>query len=107
MSNLKLKHTPKSLVEALKVLDGQSEMVIGYATKLHTEADGTVVYATHHDNRIVEYSEHGVSVSWAGWATPTTTSRLNMLAPGRFNISQRKPHVNGEAVSDSHWHKVS
>lgn len=107
MSNLKLKHTPQSLEEALEVLDGRQSMKIGHNTELATALGGTMVFALYHGNRIVEYSRDGVRASWAGWATNTTTNRLNMLAPGRFNIFRREPQVNGSTVSASDWHKVS
>src|SRR5213592_2319964 len=107
MSNLKLKATPKSFEDASAVLGKRDEVVIGYATKLERLNDGNV-YATHHGNLIVRYEATGdVFASWAGWASPTTTNRLNKLAPGSFRIQQREPNLNGVTVSSLGWHKVS
>lgn len=106
MSNLKLKHTPQSYDEALKVLDGRESMVIGHNTRLEASGHGDI-HATYHGNKIVSYSDEGVYVSWAGWTSNTTTNRLNMLAPARFNIKNFTPHLNGEPVDSSGWHKVS
>lgn len=106
MSNLKLKSTPQSYEAALKVLGDRESMIIGHNTRLVRYSNGDV-YATYHGNAIVEYSPRGVFASWAGWATSTTTNRLNMLAPGAFRIQQRGANLNGAAVDSSEWHKVS
>lgn len=106
MSNLKLKFTPQSFEAAVRTLDGRDGMVIGHNTRLETSYDGDV-YATYHGNRIVRYSPEGVFASWAGWTSNTTTNRLNMLAPARFNIKNFTPHLNGEPVESSGWHKVA
>lgn len=106
MSNLKLKFTPQSYEAALKVLDGRESMVIGHNTRLEAGGHGDI-HATYHGNKIVSYSDEGVYASWAGWTSSTTTNRLNMLTPGRFNIKNFTPHLNGEPVSASDWHKVS
>lgn len=106
MSNLKLKHTPKSFEEAAKVLGTRDELVIGHNTRLELIGNHEIA-ATYHGNEIVRYSPDGVQASWAGWATSTTTNRLNMLAPGAFRIQQRGANLNGEAVDAHGWHKVS
>lgn len=106
MSNLKLKFTPQSFEAAMNVLDGRDSMVIGHNTRLEAGHNGEV-YATYHGNRIVRYSPMAVEASWAGWASNTTTNRLNMLTPGRFNIKNFTPHLNGEPVDSRGWHKVS
>jgi hypothetical protein len=106
MSNLKLKFTPQSFEAAVATLGSKSEMAIGHNTRLELSYDGSV-YATYHGNRIVRYSPDGVEASWAGWTSNTTTNRLNMLAPARFNIKNFTPHLNGEPVASSGWHKVS
>lgn len=105
MSNLSLKANPKSYAEAEAALNGRNEVTIGHNTRLVRKDD--TIYATYHHNEIVEYSRDGVYASWAGWATNTTTNRLNKLAPGSFRIQQRGANLNGEAVDSSAWHKVS
>lgn len=107
MSNLKLKHTPQSYAEALEALNGRDSMSIGHNTRL--ERRDLAVYATYHGNDIVEYMADSVSVSWAGWVTNTTTNRLHMLAPARFNISKGEPCINGKPVEGSYrdWYKVA
>lgn len=106
MSNLKLKHNPQSYEDAAAVLGNRDSMSIGYNTRLERNS-ATEIVATYHGNPIVSYHTDGVDVTWAGWATNTTTNRLNRLAPGRFNIHQFEPHVNGKPVSASDWHRVS
>lgn len=102
-----LKYTPKSFNEAEAVLTFRDRVVIGHNTELIREDHGTIV-ATYHGNRIVRYTPEGVYASYAGWATNTTTNRLNQLAPARFNIKNREPQINGETVEDwSGWVKVS
>lgn len=104
MSNLTLKANPTSFEAAVKALGNKDTVTIGHNTKLVREGEN--IYATYHDNQIVEYSKDGVMATWAGWATPTTANRLNKLTNGRFNISKREPHVNGEKVSSYDWIKV-
>lgn len=105
MANLKF--SPKSYDEAAKVLGFRDRMVIGHKTELHRE-DGNTIVATCFGNKIVRYTPEGVYASYAGWATSTTTNRLNQLAPARFNIKGRQPQVNGETLEDwSDWVKVS
>lgn len=106
MSNLKLKHTPQSFEEAWKVLDGRDERIIGHNTKL-VHSGNNEVTATYHGNDIVRYSPEGVEASWAGWTSTTTATRLNMLAPARFNIKNFTSQINGQDVCSSEWHKVS
>lgn len=105
MSNLTLKHNPKSYEAAEAALGNRSSLTIGHNTKLVRE-DGTI-FATYHDNRIVEYAPDGVHATWAGWATTTTANRLNKLTDGSFNIRQREPHMNGKPVGYREWLKVS
>lgn len=106
MSNLTLKANPKSYAEAVAALGTKTEAVIGHNTKL-VKGDGEIL-ATYHGNPIVSYSADGdVFASWAGWATSTTTNRLNKLAPGAFRIQQRQANLNGETVDSYGWHKVS
>lgn len=106
MSNLSLKHTPQSFQQASEVLGGRDSLKIGHNTLL--ELRGADVYATYHGNDIVRYSADGVFASWAGWVTSTTTNRLHMLAPARFNISKGEPCIDGKPVDDwSGWHKVA
>lgn len=102
-----LKHTPQSYEAAAKLLGFRDSMVIGHNTELHRESEDAIV-ATYHGNRIVRYTQEGVYASYAGWATSTTTNRLNQLAPARFNIKNREPQINGETLEDwSGWVKVS
>lgn len=104
MANLKF--SPKSYDEADKVLAFRDRVVIGHNTELIREDNLTIV-ATYHGNRIVRYTPEGVYATYAGWATSTTTNRLNQLAPARFNIKNREPQVNGETLEDwSDWVKV-
>lgn len=105
MANLKF--TPKSYEEAASVLGFRDSAVIGHKTELHRE-DGNTIVATCFGNKIVRYTPEGVYATYAGWATSTTTNRLNQLAPARFNIKNREPQINGETVEDwSGWVKVS
>ena len=105
MANLKF--TPQSYEAAAKALGFRDSLVIGHNTELHREDTDTIV-ATYHGNRIVRYTTEGVYASYAGWATSTTTNRLNQLAPARFNIKNRQPQINGETLEDwSEWVKVS
>lgn len=105
MANLKF--TPKSYEEASKALGFRDTMVIGHNTKLERSGNHEIT-ASYHDNDIVRYTPEGVYASYAGWATSTTTNRLNQLAPARFNIKNRQPQVNGETLADwSEWVKVS
>lgn len=107
MSNLTLKHTPSNFAEAMKALGGKDSKVIGHNTRL--EYSNGDVYATYHGNAIVRYDNDGtVWASWAGWATTTTATRLNKLAPARFNIKNREPQINGVTLDGSwkDWHKV-
>lgn len=105
MANLKF--SPKSLSEAETALSFADRKVIGHNTELVRQSDGSIV-ATYHGNKIVRYTPEGVYASYAGWATNTTTNRLNQLAPARFNIKNREPQINGETVEDwSGWVKVS
>jgi hypothetical protein len=105
MANLKF--SPKSYEEAAKVLGFRDSIVIGHNTELHRQEDESIV-ATYHGNKIVRYSREGVYATYAGWATSTTTNRLNQLAPARFNIKNREPQINGETLEDwSGWVKVS
>lgn len=105
MANLKF--TPKSYTEAEKALGFRDKLVIGHNTELHRLKDGSIV-ATYHGNSIVRYTTEGVFASYAGWATSTTTNRLNQLAPARFNIKNREPQINGETLEDwSGWVKVA
>lgn len=108
MSNLKLKHTPQSYAEAEKVLASRDSLAIGHNTRLELSGNHEIV-ATYHGNEIVRYTPEGVEVSWAGWVTNTTTNRLHMLAPGRFNISKGEPCINGKPVEGSYrdWYKVA
>lgn len=107
MSNLTLKHTPKSYDEAVKALGFRDERVIGHNTKLEQTGNHEIC-ATYHGNEIVRYTPEGVEVSWAGWVTATTTRRLHMLAPARFNITKGEPCINGKPVDDYRgWHKVA
>jgi hypothetical protein len=106
MSNLTLKHTPNDYAAAAKVLGDRKRAVIGHNTEL-VRNDVNEIVATYHDNPIVSYTPEGVWASWAGWATHTTTRRLHMLAPGRYNIKNREPHINDKQVSASAWTKVS
>jgi len=106
MSNLTLKHSPKSYEAALKVLDGRESMTIGHNTRLEAGGHGDI-HATYHGNKIVSYSDEGVYASWAGWSTSTTANRLNKLTDGSFNIKGREPHVNGQRVDSTDWVKVS
>lgn len=102
-----LKFTPKSFTEAESVLSFADRKVIGHNTELRREEDGSIV-ATYHGNKIVRYAQDGVYATYAGWATSTTTNRLNQLAPARFNIKNREPQINGETLEDwSGWVKVS
>jgi hypothetical protein len=81
MANLKF--TPQSHEEAAKVLSFRDSLIIGHTTE-------------------------GVFATYAGWATSTTTNRLNQLAPARFNIKNREPQINGKTLEDwSEWVKVS
>lgn len=105
MSNLKLKHTPQSYSEAVAVLGDKSRRTIGHNTELIHNADG--IYALYHGNKIVRYSPEGVEASWAGWTSTTTATRLNMLAPARFNIKNFTSQINGKDVESSGWHKVA
>lgn len=99
--------TPTDHVSALKALAGKSTRKIGHNTALELADDGSV-FATYHGNRIVHYAADGVRATYAGWATSTTTNRLNQLAPARFNIKAREPYINGEEVNSwSEWVKVS
>lgn len=106
MSNLKLKHTPQSFEAATALLGSKDGMAIGHNTRLELDYMGDV-YATYHGNRIVRYSKDGVEASWAGWTSTTTATRLNMLAPARFNIKNFTPQIDGKDVSSSGWHKVA
>lgn len=105
MSNLKLKHTPQSYVEAAAVLGDRDSMVIGHNTRLERNS-ATEIVATYHGNPIVSYHTKGVDATWAGWATSTTTNRLNKLAPGSFRIQQRSANLNGQSVDSYAWHRV-
>jgi hypothetical protein len=105
MSNLTLKHQPRTFEEAAKVLGSKDQVTIGHNT--HLKAGDGVIYATYHHNEIVEYSPDGVMASWAGWTTNTTANRLNKLTNGRFNIKQREPHLNGQPVDSSTWLMVN
>lgn len=105
MSNLTLKFTPKSFEAASAALGKRDELTIGHNTKL-VRRDNEIL-ATYHGNPIVSYAPDSVHASWAGWATSTTTNRLNMLAPGAFRIQQRSANLNGQAVEAYAWHKVS
>lgn len=105
MSNLSLKHSPKTFEQAEQALGGRDSLIIGHNTRLQ-RGDG-VIYATYHHNEIVEYAPSGVMASWAGWATSTTANRLNKLTHGSFNIKQRSPHVNGERVDSTDWVRVN
>lgn len=105
MSNLKLKHNPKSYEQAAAILGSRDQIVIGHNT--HLKAGDGVIYATYHHNEIVEYSPDGVLATWAGWTTQTTANRLNKLTDGRFNIKQYTAHVNGEPVSSRDWVSVN
>lgn len=101
-----LTNTPSSLDSALNVLKGRASRKIGHNTELR--AVGGEVFATYHGNPIVRYATDGIYATYAGWATSTTTNRLNQLAPARFNIKGREPHINGEKLEDwSAWVKVS
>jgi hypothetical protein len=105
MANLKF--TPKSFSEAEAVLSFRDSVVIGHNTGLRRMSDGSIV-ATYHGNSIVRYTSEGVFATYAGWATSTTTNRLNQLAPARFNIKNREPQINGKTLEDwSEWVKVS
>jgi hypothetical protein len=107
MSNLKLKATPVDYKSAMEILKGRESVSIGHNTRL--EYSNGDVYATYHGNAIVRYDSDGsVWASWAGYATPTTANRLNKLSPGRFNIKNREPQVNGVTLTGSwtEWHKV-
>lgn len=102
-----LKFTPKSFTEADSILTFRDRANIGHNTELVRAADGSI-YATYHGNKIVHYATDGVYATYAGWATSTTTNRLNQLAPARFNIKNREPQINGETLDDwSGWVKVS
>jgi hypothetical protein len=87
-------------------LGTRDQIVIGHNTKLELIGNHEIA-ATYHGNEIVRYSPEGVEASWAGWETPTTTNRLNMLAPGSFRIHKRSANLNGETVDAYGWHKVS
>ena len=106
MSNLTLSPAPLTFQQAVDALGGRDSRKIGHNTLL--ERRGAEVVATYHNNDIVRYSADGVFASWAGWATSTTSNRLNKLTQGRFNIKNREPQVNGVTVegSWSDWHKV-
>jgi hypothetical protein len=105
MSNLKLKVTPQSFEAAKSALGDKSRRTIGHNTELIHNADG--IYALYHGNKIVRYTEDGVYASWAGWTSTTTATRLNMLAPARFNIKNFTSQINGQDVDSSGWHKVA
>jgi hypothetical protein len=105
MANLKF--TPQSHEDAAKALGFRDSLVIGHNTELRRLGDGSIV-ATYHGNSIVRYTTEGVFATYAGWATSTTTNRLNQLAPARFNIKNRQPQINGKTLEDwSEWVKVS
>jgi len=106
MSNLKLKHTPQSYEAAVKVLDGKDSMSIGHNTRLERNGNDEIV-ATYHGNAIVSYTPAGVWATWAGWTSSTTSTRLNMLAPARFNIKNFTSQINGDNVDSSAWVKVA
>lgn len=104
MSNLKLTHTPQSWNQADELLGKRDSMRIGHNTELVRNGNG--IFATYHGNKIVNYTRDGVYASWAGWASATTSTRLNMLTAARFNIKQFEPYVNGERVGSTDWTKV-
>lgn len=97
---------PTNLDDALRTLGNKSRRKIGNNTELITDADGSV-YALLHEHKIVRYAVDGVYASWAGYPTSTTRDRLNQLAPARFNIAGRLPHIDGEEVSSLEWVKVA
>lgn len=106
MSNLTLSPAPLTFQQATDALGSRDSMKIGHNTRL--ERRGADVYATYHGNDIVRYSADGVFASWAGWATSTTSNRLNKLTQGRFNIYKGEPQINGVTLTGSwsEWHKV-
>ena len=101
----KLTHKPQTISDALEALEGRKSLKIGNNTLL--ERKGDEVYATLHGHEIVRYAKDGTYASWAGWPTVTTRDRLNQLAPARFNVRQREGHINGVAVNDTDWYRLS
>lgn len=101
--------TPQNLTAAIAALAGKDSRKIGNNTELRLEVTpkGRSVVATLHGHRIVRYEADGVYVSWAGFTTSTTRDRLNQLAPARFNIAGRLPHIDGEEVLSLEWVKVT
>jgi hypothetical protein len=106
MSNLTLKATPNSYEAAVKALGSRESVTIGHNTKLERNG-GNEIVATYHGNAIVSYTPDGVWATWAGWTTNTTATRLNMLAPARFNIKNFTAQINGEDIDSREWVKVS
>lgn len=100
-----LSPAPLSYSQAADALGSKTERKIGHNTKLIRTNETTIV-ATYHDNAIVEYTPDAVMASWAGWGTSTTRDRLNKLTTGRFNIKNRRPHINGVEVSPYDWHEI-
>jgi hypothetical protein len=101
--------TPKDLTAAIAALKGKDRVKIGNNTELRLEVTpkGRSVVATLHGHRIVRYEIDGVYASWAGYTTSTTRDRLNQLAPARFNIAGRLPHIDGEEVLSLEWVKLT
>ena len=98
----KLTVSPKTWSDAIAALGGRKSRKIGHNTELVREGDD--VYATLHGNKIVRYGEHEVSVSFAGWATVTTTDRINKLSKAAARIRKGEPVINGQTLADwSAW----
>ena len=47
------------------------------------------------------------AVSWAGWVTHTTASRLNCLRGVSANIRNFPPHINGNPVGERGWYDLN
>lgn len=102
--------TARRLIEAFRA--GKSKTVGNSSVEINP--DHSVVFRLH-GNAILDISPEGeVSISLAGWPTPTTRSRVNDLLtgleiPARFGQSKRVQYLHqpwGEMVDiDSHgWY---
>lgn len=94
--------------EAVDFLNGKRERPIGHATRLYHWDNRVFVF--HHGNEIFVMGKDGsVSFSFAGWASKTTTERLDALARRaglgiRFNLSKGRPIVSVTPVTHSVVH---
>ena len=87
----------------------------GGNTVFHRRADvnsNAVWELVLHGNPIAIFNEFSKTptvpeyVSFAGWPTRTTCSRLNSLDGVSVNVRNGVPHLNGRAVNADGWHQV-